>query len=145
MAAAEALTVHESGTSRSDLWLRFRSPYKVEHCRQCMHMRMVETARQALALGIETFTTSLLVSPWQNRELIVAAGEAAASAYGLRFLAADWRLGYREGQAKAREAGLYRQKYCGCLYSLNETDVKFRDRYLADFALTPADLPVREA
>ena len=62
-------------------------------------------------------STTLLVSPYQNHEGIVAAGEKFAGEYGVTFLYRDFRVGFREGQAKARELGLYMQKYCGCVFS----------------------------
>ena len=67
--------------------------------------------------GYEAFTSSLLISPYQNHELLKAVGETMARKYGVEFLYRDFRPGFRAGQAKAREMGLYLQKYCGCIFS----------------------------
>ena len=63
---------------------------------------------------------TLLVSPYQNRELIRAAGERMGERYGVEFAAYDFRPRFQEGQEEARAAGLYLQKYCGCVYSEEE-------------------------
>lgn len=59
----------------------------------------------------------MLVSPYQNHEALKQVGEELAEKYGLEFVYRDFRVGFREGQAKARELGLYMQKYCGCVFS----------------------------
>lgn len=112
-----------------------------ERCLFCYQERLEHTAEKARDLGLKYFTTSLLISPYQNREAIVAAGEAAAEKYGRLFWAADWREHFRQGQNEARDLGLYRQKYCGCIYSLR--DSKFYDKIIsaqAAFEL-PEDCP----
>ena len=58
-----------------------------------------------------------MVSPYQNHEAIKQIGETLGGKYGLNFLYRDFRVGFKEGQAKAREIGLYMQKYCGCIFS----------------------------
>ena len=73
--------------------------------------------------GFDAFTTTLLVSPYQNHELLIQVAEEMAEKYGVKFLYRDFRPGFREGQAEARELGLYMQKYCGCVFSEE-------DRYL---------------
>lgn len=78
--------------------------------------------------GYDSFTTTLLVSPYQKHELIRQIGERLAEQYGIQFLYRDFRVGFREGQEKAREAGLYMQKYCGCIFS--EEDRYIRNRPL---------------
>ncbi|MBQ1603125.1 MAG: epoxyqueuosine reductase QueH, partial [Oscillospiraceae bacterium] len=55
--------------------------------------------------------------PYQNHELLKTVGEAMGKRYGVEFLYRDFRPGFRAGQAKARELGLYMQKYCGCIFS----------------------------
>ena len=86
-------------------------------CAYCYRVRMEETARYAAEYGFDSFTTSLLISPYQNHELLKAVGETMARKYGVEFLYRDFRPGFRAGQAKAREMGLYLQKYCGCIFS----------------------------
>lgn len=101
-------------------------------CEMCYRLRMKRTAEEARKLGFDAFTTTLLVSPYQDHAGIVAAAESAAAEEGIRFIYRDFRPGFREGQRMAKEDGLYRQKYCGCILSLEESD--FRDRIYRDFA-----------
>lgn len=86
-------------------------------CRYCYTVRLSETARYAAEHGYEAFTSTLFVSPYQQHELMAELCEKLAQQYGVKFLYRDFRPGFREGQSKAREAGLYMQKYCGCVFS----------------------------
>lgn len=97
-------------------------------CLYCYDTRLGKVSARALADGFEAFSTTLLVSPYQNRDAIVARGQMLATD-ALIFLGDDWRPGYREGQARAREMGLYRQQYCGCLPSIELSS--FRDKIKA--------------
>ena len=83
----------------------------------CYRVRLEQTAKYAKENGYDTITTTLLVSPYQKHEVFKAQAEEIAKKYGLNFLYRDFRVGFREGQAKARELGLYMQKYCGCVFS----------------------------
>jgi len=97
----------------------------IDHrCGYCYASRLDETARFAAEHGFTHFTTTLLVSPYQDHDGICAAAQALAKRYGVQFLYRDFRPGFREGQAKAREAGLYMQKYCGCVFSEEERYAK---------------------
>jgi predicted adenine nucleotide alpha hydrolase (AANH) superfamily ATPase len=69
-------------------------------------------------MGYDAFSTTLLVSPYQKHDLIKELGEKFALKYGTVFLYRDFRPGFRQGQQMARDMGLYRQKYCGCILSL---------------------------
>ena len=93
-------------------------------CGYCYAVRMDRTARFAAENGFTHFATTLLVSPYQNHEGIRAAGERAAEKWGVEYLYRDFSPGFREGQAKARELGLCRQKYCGCVFSEEERYAK---------------------
>ena len=86
----------------------------------CYPKRLSETVKYAAENGYDTFTTTLLVSPYQKHEEIIKVCEKLAEKSGLKFLYRDFRVGFREGQTKAREAGLYLQKYCGCVFSEEE-------------------------
>jgi len=88
-----------------------------ERCRLCYHLRLEQAARIARKGKFEAFTTSLLVSPYQRHELIRAVGENCAEKYGVPFLYRDWRPHYSETVNRSKELGLYRQPYCGCLFS----------------------------
>ena len=83
----------------------------------CYRVRMEQTAKYASENGYDTITTTLLVSPYQKHEELAKICEKIAEKYGLKFLYRDFRVGFRKGQAKARELGLYMQKYCGCVFS----------------------------
>ena len=83
----------------------------------CYRVRLEQTAKYAKEHGFDTITTTLFVSPYQNHEELKQIAEEIAKKYELNFLYRDFRVGFREGQAKARELGLYMQKYCGCIFS----------------------------
>lgn len=83
----------------------------------CYKKRITEVVRYAAKHGYDTFTTTLLVSPYQKHEELKQVCEELARLSGVNFLYRDFRVGFREGQAKARAAGLYMQKYCGCIFS----------------------------
>ena len=83
----------------------------------CYRVRLEQTAKYAKEHGYDHITTTLLVSPYQNHEAIIETGKEIANYYGLTFLDRDFRVGFRKGQEKAKELGLYRQKYCGCIFS----------------------------
>ena len=91
-----------------------------DRCEVCYRLRMEETARRAAEEGYTHFSTTLLISPYQNHELIVRIAEEAAEKHGVSFLYRDFRPFFREGQQKARESELYMQKYCGCVFSEEE-------------------------
>lgn len=93
-------------------------------CAHCYTCRLEEAARYAAGHGFTHFSTTLLVSPYQDHEGICRAGEALSERYGVEFLYRDFRVGFRQGQAKARELGLYMQKYCGCVFSEEERYAK---------------------
>ncbi len=86
----------------------------------CYKVRLEQTAKYAKENGYDAITTTLLVSPYQKHDLIKEQGEEIAKKYGLKFLYKDFRVGFRQGQDKARSLGLYMQKYCGCIYSEEE-------------------------
>lgn len=91
-----------------------------DRCAECYRMRLVVTAAVARDEGFDAFTTSLLVSPYQRHELLQQTGEEVAAATGVPFLARDWRPYFRIGRQRAAELGLYRQQYCGCIFSEKE-------------------------
>lgn len=87
-------------------------------CKQyCYPVRLEQTAKYAKENGYTHISTTLLVSPYQNHEALIEVANFMAKKYGVEFLYRDFRIGFREGQAKARELGLYMQKYCGCIFS----------------------------
>ena len=89
-------------------------------CPLCYAMRLDAAAECAAQNGFSAFSTTLLISPYQQHALLVEAGEAAAAAHGVAFLYRDFRPLFRDGQQRARARGLYMQKYCGCIFSEEE-------------------------
>ncbi|MDO5559460.1 MAG: epoxyqueuosine reductase QueH [Oscillospiraceae bacterium] len=100
-------------------------------CGYCYRVRMDAAAKYAAENGFECFTTTLLVSPYQNHELIRKTGEMCALKYGIKFVYYDFSTGFREGQDKARELGMYMQKYCGCIFSEEDRYTKKKKKQKA--------------
>lgn len=88
-------------------------------CTVCFRLRLEETARLAKELGYEYFCTTLSVSPHKDAERLNRIGMELAERYGVKWLPSDFkkREGYKRSIELSREYGLYRQDYCGCLYS----------------------------
>ena len=95
-----------------------------ERCAECYDMRFKETARYARQNGFDAFSTTLLASPYQNREKIIETCERYAEESGVKFFCGDFRENFREGQKMARNMGIYMQKYCGCHFSEQERFLK---------------------
>lgn len=89
-------------------------------CVKCYELRLYAAAKAARDGGFDSFTSSLFISPYQQHDLLREAAERAAREYGVAFLYRDFRPYFRDGQARARELGLYMQKYCGCVFSEEE-------------------------
>ena len=105
-------------------FLRMVTFREAERCRLCYLMRLEAAAAVAKKGRFEAFTTTLLYSKFQKHVLIREMGEAAAEKYGVSFYYEDFRVGWKEGISLSKEKNLYRQQYCGCIYSE-------RDRYAA--------------
>ena len=108
-------------------------------CEYCYTRRLTETADYAAAHGFDSFSTTLLISPYQNHALIREIGERLAAERGLDFLYRDFRPFFREGQDKAEALGLYRQKYCGCIFSEEDRYTKHRKPSGAEAAAAAND------
>jgi predicted adenine nucleotide alpha hydrolase (AANH) superfamily ATPase len=85
-------------------------------CEICWTLRLKETARQAKEKGFGAFTTTLLVSPYQDQELLKKIGNDIAKDSGVEFYYEDFRPGFRRAHDQAKAKGIYCQKYCGCIY-----------------------------
>lgn len=88
-----------------------------ERCRRCYTLRLSRTAERAKALGFQAFSTTLLASREQDRDLVAQAGRAAADQHELRFVEGDLRR-FLPDEKKLR--GIYKQQYCGCIFSEEE-------------------------
>jgi hypothetical protein len=91
-----------------------------ERCRYCYRIRLSEVARIAKAHDFDAFTSTLLYSRYQKHDLIRNIAEEEAEKQGISFLYRDFREGWLEGVRVSREMGMYRQPYCGCIYSEKE-------------------------
>lgn len=91
--------------------------HEAQRCGFCYQMRMEKTAEAARQGNYDGFSTTLLVSKYQKHDLIKEIGEKLAEKYQVPFLYHDFREGFAETGERSRGMGLYRQKYCGCLYS----------------------------
>ncbi|MDI6729388.1 MAG: epoxyqueuosine reductase QueH [Thermodesulfovibrionales bacterium] len=86
-------------------------------CEYCYSVRLEETAKRARDINADAFTTSLLVSPYQKFDMIIDIGRMMQERYSVEFFIEDFRNGFNEGRRMSKELELYRQKYCGCIYS----------------------------
>lgn len=86
----------------------------------CYPIRLRKTFEYAKQNGYDAVTTTLLYSIYQKHDFIKAYCEKLSKEYGIDFLYRDFRVGFWKGQHKARELGLYMQKYCGCIFSCDD-------------------------
>jgi hypothetical protein len=91
-----------------------------ERCNYCYHDRLRATALLAKRGKFDYFSSTLLYSKHQNHELIRSIGESIGKSVGVPFLYHDYREGWKEGIECSKQMGLYRQHYCGCIYSEKE-------------------------
>ena len=91
-------------------------------CAVCFELRLRETARLAAQGGYDYFTTTLSISPLKNAERLNEIGERLAREYGVKYLPSDFkkRGGYQRSIQLSREYDLYRQNYCGCVFSMRD-------------------------
>jgi len=94
----------------------------VKRCRTCWELRLAMTAEYAAAHSFDAIATTLTVSPYQDAEGVRAAGMKAAAVSGVEYLDRDYRDLYPRATKRSREAGMYRQNYCGCLFSRFEAE-----------------------
>jgi len=93
---------------------------RVQRCAHCYRLRLEKTALAARENGCSAFSTTLLISPYQDHEAIVNTGREISARCNIEFFYRDFRPFYREGRRTARERGYYSQKYCGCVFSEEE-------------------------
>jgi len=91
--------------------------HEAQRCRYCFHLRLQKTAETAVKLGFSAFTSSLLISPHQKHELLLEIGNNLAEEMGIPFLYTDLRKRYSDSRHITKPMDLYRQQYCGCIYS----------------------------
>ena len=98
----------------------------VKRCEYCYELRLRQTAIMATEQGYNAFSSTLLYSKYQNHELICEIAHKLASEYHLEFYYRDFRVYWQEGIELSKELGMYRQKYCGCIFSERDRYQKIR-------------------
>lgn len=95
-----------------------------DRCFACYRLRLEETAKLAAEKGFDYFTTTLSISPYKNADKLNEIGEELAEKYGVKHLPSDFkkRDGYKRSIELSAEYGLYRQDYCGCVFSKKERE-----------------------
>lgn len=93
-----------------------------ERCFACYRLRLEESAIAARDMGADYFTTTLSISPMKNAQKLNEIGGELGEKYGVKYLFSDFkkRNGYKRSTELSREYGIYRQNYCGCIFSLRE-------------------------
>ncbi|MFH1076448.1 MAG: epoxyqueuosine reductase QueH [Pseudomonadota bacterium] len=91
-----------------------------DRCYYCYYHRLKHTASLAQREGYDAFTTTLLYSRFQKHDLIKSIGNSLAKEYSIEFMYRDFRKGWKEGIEISKQLNMYRQQYCGCIYSEKE-------------------------
>lgn len=120
LAAATGLAVEYERAYGLREYLRQVVFHEEERCPICYRMRLAAAAQKAAELGMDAFSTTLLYSRYQRHELIREIGEEEGRRAGVPFFYRDFRVGWQQGITRSKELGLYRQPYCGCIYSEQE-------------------------
>lgn len=95
-----------------------------ERCRVCYELRLRRTAQTAKDCGFDYFTTTLSISPYKNAQWLNEIGAELEREFGVKYLYSDFKKknGYKRSIELSSQYGLYRQDYCGCVYSKAEAD-----------------------
>lgn len=95
-----------------------------ERCFRCYRLRLLESVKAAKRIGADYFTTTLSISPLKNAAKLNEIGEDLALKYGVAYLSSDFKKknGYKRSVELSKEYGMYRQDYCGCVFSKNERE-----------------------
>ena len=101
-------------------FLRNAAYRESNRCSACYHDRLRATALRAKRGNFDCFSSTLLYSKFQNHEMIRSIGESVGKSVGLPFCYRDFRKGWKEGIDKSKSQAMYRQQYCGCIYSEKE-------------------------
>lgn len=108
----------------TDRWYSLASEMKEEpecgkRCTVCFSMRLKEAARKAKEMNIHEFASTLTISPHKNAKLINKLGQEAAARHGINYYISDFKKmdGFKKSIVLSKEFGLYRQNYCGCVFS----------------------------
>ncbi|MBP1549740.1 MAG: epoxyqueuosine reductase QueH [Oscillospiraceae bacterium] len=101
-----------------------------ERCFACYRLRLEESAKLAAELGCDYFTTTLSISPYKNAPKLNEIGDELAEKYGVKHLPSDFKKknGYKRSVELSAEYGLYRQDYCGCIFSKKEREESLNEK-----------------
>jgi len=110
---------------------------RTSRCARCYEYRLSATARYAAENGFDAFTTTLLYSKYQNHRALKEIGEKFAEDFSVKFLYRDFREGWSRGIKLSRKYKLYRQQYCGCIFSEYERFEKTADLVLEHYEWIP--------
>ena len=91
--------------------------HESQRCQYCFRLRLLKTAETAHQMGFNAFTTSLLISPHQKHDLLQKIGNRVSKEKGIDFLYTDLSKRYSDSRHMTKGLNLYRQQYCGCVYS----------------------------
>ena len=99
-----------------------------ERCYKCYRLRLEETAKAAKEHGFDYFTTTLSISPLKNADWLNTIGGELAEEYGVSYLFSDFkkREGYKRSTELCKKYGIYRQNYCGCIFSMKEGEERIK-------------------
>lgn len=100
-----------------------------KRCSECFDLRLRKSAEYAAENGFEYFTTTLSISPYKNAKLLNELGEEIANEYGIKYLYSDFKKkdGYKRSIELSKEYNMYRQDYCGCIYSKVEAEERRKE------------------
>ena len=100
-------------------------------CKKCYRLRLDETARFAAEQNFDYFCTTLSISPYKNAEALNEIGGELAKQYGVRYLFSDFKKkgGYQRSIELSKEYRLYRQNYCGCIYSKEAAERRAHEQH----------------
>lgn len=122
----EALRIYAQSIDFKVIWqegyeleefLRAVSYRESNRCAYCYHARLLATAKLAKHGKFQAFSSTLLYSKFQRHDLIKSIGEAVGKQEGVPFYYQDFREGWKEGIERSKAVGMYRQQYCGCIFS----------------------------
>jgi predicted adenine nucleotide alpha hydrolase (AANH) superfamily ATPase len=113
------------GEYNAEDWFNITAQYKNEpeggkRCELCFKFRLEKTAQLAKEKGYSIFCTTLTISPHKNSNIINRLGKEIGEKYGIHYLESDFKKkdGFKKSVEISKKLGLYRQKYCGCIYSM---------------------------
>ncbi len=101
-----------------------------ERCYACYKLRLKQTAELAKERGFDFFTTTLSISPYKNADWLNEIGEELAREYGVWYLTSDFKKknGYKRSTELSESYGMYRQNYCGCVFSMREREEALKNK-----------------